>query len=71
MRIHSLILLLLVNIAAHSAVVNLFDFGGTVPANAGNLQPLITFAGGTPSGTFAVSSLDFGANWHPADPYGD
>jgi uncharacterized protein YaiE (UPF0345 family) len=52
-------------VPVHGAVVNLFTFG-SLPANIGSGQPLISFGSATPSGTFAVADLIFGNDWHPS-----
>jgi uncharacterized protein YaiE (UPF0345 family) len=51
-------------VPVHGAVINLFHFDG-YSASVGNGQPLISFAGATPAGTFAAGDLIFGDNWHP------
>jgi hypothetical protein len=56
---------LLADISAHASEVNLFNFNGNAPANGGGGQTLIDFAAGTPAGSFATQSLNFGANWFP------
>jgi uncharacterized protein YaiE (UPF0345 family) len=55
---------LLAAVPAHSAVVNLFTYSGTLPGS-GNAQTAIDFAAGTPAGTFTATDMNFGDLWSP------